>query len=75
MLRRMRRVSQQELADALGVSRVTIWKWETGRAAPQLTPRQYKKLAEVLGISLEEIPEDFGPQPLHDTADRPSAKP
>ena len=66
-LRTLRRCTQQELADALGVSRVTIVNWETGRKQPNLTIPQVKTLCKVLGVSLDELPDDFGPQPVHDT--------
>jgi DNA-binding XRE family transcriptional regulator len=66
--RLLRRMTQQDLADALGVSRTTVMKWETGRAVPNLTIAQTKKLCEVLGVTLEQLPDDFGPQPIHNTS-------
>ncbi len=64
-LRTIRRVSQRELADALGVTEHTVSNWESGRSIPKLTPRQYLILLRVLEISPEDLPEDFGPQPIH----------
>jgi putative transcriptional regulator len=61
-LRNLRRMNQTELGKELGVSTTTIMKWETGRAVPRLTVRQVKTLVKVLGITLDELPDDFGPQ-------------
>jgi DNA-binding XRE family transcriptional regulator len=36
-LRERMQMSQQDFGRALGVSRVTVWKWETGRSIPQET--------------------------------------
>jgi DNA-binding XRE family transcriptional regulator len=65
MLRRIRRVTQQELADAIGVSQTTIRNWEHGRAVPQLTIPQMKKLCKVLEVKFEDLPDSFAPQPIH----------
>jgi DNA-binding XRE family transcriptional regulator len=61
-LRHLRRMSQSELAAAIGVSRLTVTYWETGRTEPNLTIRQVKALVKTLGITLDELPDDFGPQ-------------
>jgi putative transcriptional regulator len=70
MLRRLRFMSQEELGKAIGVTGNTVARWERGEVQPRLTPRQYKELAKVLHIKPEELPDDFGPQPIHDTAPR-----
>lgn len=67
MLRRLRFMTQQELADALGVSKTTIRNWEKGRVVPELTIRQTKKLCKILGVTLDQLPDDLGPQPIHNT--------
>ncbi len=61
-LRNRRRLKQEDLAIALGVSRTTIMNWETGRAVPRLTVPQVKTLCKMLGITLDELPDNFGPQ-------------
>ncbi|MFN7380020.1 MAG: helix-turn-helix transcriptional regulator [Pseudanabaena sp.] len=66
MLRRYRDISQSELARILGVSKTTIYKWESGLAHPRLTPRQTKDLCKALRITLDELPDDFASQPLQD---------
>jgi putative transcriptional regulator len=63
-----RRVSQQTLADALGVSRQTVSSWENGHSEPNLTLKQVKKLCELLGYTLDDLPDSFGPQPIHHTS-------
>ena len=67
-LRTLRRVKQSELADALGVSRQTVSNWETGREEPRLKLWQIKALCKALNITVEQLPDSFGPQPIHDTS-------
>lgn len=59
-LRVQRFLTQQQLADALGVTETTIRNWEAGRSQPRLTPAQYKKLLEILQITSDELPDEFG---------------
>ncbi|WP_055075020.1 helix-turn-helix transcriptional regulator [Pseudanabaena sp. 'Roaring Creek'] len=66
MLRRFKDLTQEQLAIQIGVSPRTISRWETGKEQPKLSPEQFKKLGKVLGVSLEEMPEHFYPQP-HET--------
>ncbi len=61
-LRSLRGVTQESLAKALGVSRNTVMRWETGRAIPQLTIAQVKALCETLKVGLNEIPNNFSSQ-------------
>lgn len=48
-LRRRLRLTQEELAERLGVSRVTVARWETGKLVPGT--ESILKLSEVLGVS------------------------
>lgn len=52
-LRQKRKLTQQDLADKLGVSRVAVTKWETGEAYPraELLP----KIAEVLRCKIDTL--------------------
>ena len=63
MLRKFKDLTQEQLALQIGVSVRTISRWETGKEKPKLSPEQFKKLGKVLGVSLEEMPEHFDPQP------------
>lgn len=46
-------MSQGDLADALGVSRQSVSKWENGNATPDLD--KLVKLSELFGITLDEL--------------------
>ena len=50
-LRRERRFSQEALAEAVGVSRQTVAKWENGESVPDLN--MAFRLAEVLGTTVD----------------------
>lgn len=52
-LRKLKEVSQNDLADALSVSRQTINSIENGKFDPSLTLAM--KLTRYFGVSLEEI--------------------
>jgi Predicted transcriptional regulators len=52
-------LSQEGLARLIGVSSKTISNWERGIGAASLTVPQMKALCEALGVSLEELPDDF----------------
>ncbi len=54
-------LSQQELATRIGVAVATISRWERGAPA-MLTVPQMKALCKILGKSIEELPDEFGPQ-------------
>lgn len=51
--RKKRGMSQEEVAEKLGVSRQTISKWELDETLPDI--RQSKKLAVLYGLSLDEL--------------------
>ena len=52
-LRTEQNLSQDGLADALGVSRQSISKWETNRSVPDLD--KLVKLSGVFGVTLDEL--------------------
>lgn len=54
-LREARGMSRQELANALGVDRVTVYRWETGRR--QLDSVAIAKLASHFCVTIAELVE------------------
>lgn len=50
-LRKGRKLSQQQLADKMGVSRATVSNYEVGRRAPHLA--ELKRFAEFYGVGLD----------------------
>ena len=52
-LRTQRGMSQEELADALSVSRQSVSKWETGQSVPDLD--KIIRLADLFGITVDEL--------------------
>ena len=52
-LRKEKNLTQQELANTLGVSSKTISKWETGNGLPDIS--FLKKVSEIFGITIEEL--------------------
>ena len=52
-MRKFLSMTQEELAEKVGVTRQSIAKWEAGDSLPDL--EKSKLLAEVLGVSLDEV--------------------
>lgn len=52
-LRRERSLTLEQVADALGVSKPTVWAWEKGKARP--IPERIPAIAAALGVSEEEL--------------------
>ena len=52
-LRRERSMTLEQVANALGVSKPTVWAWEKGKARP--LPERIAGIAEVLGVSEAEL--------------------
>jgi len=59
--RTKRNLSQGDLADALGVSRQSVSKWENGNATPDLD--KLVKLAKLFGVTLDELVGESEPTP------------
>ena len=60
-LRRLKGMSQEELAAAIGVSRQTLSKYETGESLPDI--ERCRALAEAFGVSLDELVSFEAPEP------------
>ena len=59
-LRTERGMNQEELAEALAVSRQSISKWETDASVPEL--EKLVKLARLFGVTLDELVSGKGPE-------------
>lgn len=46
-------MTQQQLADALGISQVSVTRWETGEHEPRVST--LKRIASVLGCNLRDL--------------------
>ena len=52
-LRKEKKLSQEQLAEKLGVTRQTISKWELNETTPDI--KQAKELSKIFKISLDEL--------------------
>ena len=52
-LRKMLNMTQEDLAEKVGVSRQAVAKWEAGETSPDLD--RARMLAEALGVSLDDL--------------------
>lgn len=52
-LRKVNHLSQEQLAEQLGVSRQTLSKYETGESAPDI--EKSKQIADFFGVSLDDL--------------------
>ena len=68
-LRKRRGLSQEQLAEQVGVSRQAVSKWETGAASPEFD--KLAALSACLGVSVDELVTGVpGGAPLERTAKR-----
>ena len=58
-LREQAGLSQEALARIVGVSSKTVSNWERGISIASLTVPQMKALCDALGVTLDELPDDF----------------
>ncbi len=64
-------MSQEEVAEKLGISRQTVSKWETDETLPDI--RQSKRLAVLYGLSLDELVEfDIDVKEIQEVIDKTS---
>lgn len=57
--RTSRKLTQEYVADALGVSRQAVSKWETGESEPTMS--NLNALAKVYGVTLAQLLQDVAP--------------
>ena len=62
-IRQSLNLTQKDIAQALGVTEQTVRNWEQGKAVPRLTITQTKTLCSLLQMTIEQIPDSFGPKP------------
>ncbi len=60
-LRQEKGISQEKLAELIGVSRQAVTKWENGNANPDT--ENLIRLAEIFGVSLDELCKGFSEKP------------
>ncbi len=58
-LREKAGLSQEALSRIVGVSSKTVSNWERGISIASLTVPQMKALCDVLGVTLNQLPDDF----------------
>ena len=69
--RKKKGLSQEEVAQKLGISRQTVSKWETDETLPDIC--QSKRLAVLYGLSLDELVEfDIDMKEIQEVIDRTS---
>lgn len=72
-LRRKSGLSQEQLAEKIGVSRQAISKWEGGLSTPELD--KLRALSEFFHVSIDELAGEQGADPLsHPTEQTPAAE-
>jgi transcriptional regulator with XRE-family HTH domain len=49
------KLTQQKVADEVGVTIISVQNWEAGRHIPKLYPKQMKVLCELLQLTVEEL--------------------
>lgn len=72
-LRKEKCMTQQELADRLGLTNKAISKWETGEAFPETA--QLVPLADVFGVSVDELLRGRRSAPAANAVPQPAAMP
>ena len=60
-LRRKSGLSQEQLADRLGVTRQSVSKWESGTAMPELV--KLNSLSDIFGVSVDYLVKDYLEEP------------
>jgi putative transcriptional regulator len=59
-------VTQAQIAEELGYSRQSVNSWFTGKVVPKLSLKEWRKLANLFDTSMDNLPESFAPEPIHD---------
>lgn len=51
--RRLKKVSRKQAAEHVGVNASTVWRWETGKSAPD--SEQFRALCQFYGMSMDDV--------------------
>lgn len=65
------RLSRSGLADKIGVSYATVWRWETGKQSPE-NAAVVARFAEVTGVDLNEALAAAGLRPGEEAPEQPT---
>ncbi|MDY5612842.1 helix-turn-helix domain-containing protein [Dysosmobacter sp.] len=68
-LRKQAGLSQEQLADRLGVTRQSVSKWESGAVLPEIV--KLISLSEMFGVSVDYLVKDYMDEPEHTTDQKP----
>jgi len=60
--RKLLKLTQKQVGDAVGVTSRTVQSWELGEHPPQLTPLKAWKLCQILQCSIEDLAKYFHPE-------------
>ena len=71
-LRKQKNLTQEALAEEIGVARQTIAKWETGESSPDL--ESAGRLAEALDVALDVSLDDLANAPTDELDSRPGMR-
>ena len=67
VLRKIKKITQDELACAVGVSRQAVYKWECGQSYPEVP--KLLEMKSLLGISIDELLDDSFDIPIPEKTD------
>lgn len=59
--RKRLKLTQRQVAEAVGITSRSVQRWELGEALPQLNVLQTWRLCQVLQCSIEDLARDFYP--------------
>lgn len=54
-IRKTKNLSQESLADLMGIQRAQVWRWESGKGNPRLDT--LIKLSKILNVNVSELVE------------------
>lgn len=55
-------LTQNDVAQCLGVTSRTVAHWTSGKTTPRLSLKEWDKLAKFLGTTIDKLPRNFAPK-------------